>query len=300
MNRTTPLPDERRLRFERALLKHEGVTLDGATELRGGYRTHALLLGDGATIARIPRYDEAARDLALEVRVLPVLESAGLPFGTPGQARALVDEGGVVGTLHTAVPGDLSDQVSNATTEARRAFVSDLVAFVSAMHAIPRARFDGLAPADARDERFDRWAGAARPQLSERAAAWVEARRSRLRSIERPASIPAVFAHCDLWGSNTLVGADQRLTGVIDFGDAMLTDPAYDLFAFRERFGDEGAALAFERYAGPLDDHAPERSEIYRDMDELYDLAFHVEHGLPYDGELAVIESRAAAWAGEA
>ncbi|MEZ4502174.1 MAG: aminoglycoside phosphotransferase family protein [Dehalococcoidia bacterium] len=295
MSDRTPLPEERRLRFERALLEAEDQTLEGATEFSGGgYRTWAVLLADGETVARVPRFDEAAQDLEVEMRLLEVLARSDLPQGTPRNPRALVDDGGLVGALHVAVPGGSSDEIPNAEPEVRRAFVTDLIDFVSSLHAIPQSRLEGRAREDVRAERYTRWSGIVSPHLSRDAASWLEARLTRLHTIERPASIPAVLAHCDLWGSNTLVDPEGRLTGVIDFGDAMLTDPAYDLFTFAPRFDEEGLRLALERYRGPLDDHAVERASIYREMDDLYDLAYHVEAGLPFEGPLTVIEERAA------
>jgi aminoglycoside phosphotransferase (APT) family kinase protein len=133
----------------------------------------------------------------------------------------------------------------------------EVVAFVEALqrvdlHGGPPAR-RGRPLAEVQDE----WAWEALRQLREldlidvgaAEAAWRDARRV------RPWSGPAVWIHGDLLAGNLLV-QDGRLTGVIDWGEVGIGDPACDLMvawavlprelrpAFREALGADDATWA--------------------------------------------------------
>lgn len=272
-----PMPPERLERFAAALLTQLGQRLEGARVIGEGYVSTAYLLADGVTVARVPKFDGAVPDLELELGVLPVLEAAGLPLATPRDARALRDEQGLAAGLHHFVPGrSLKPHLEQLRSSGEwRDLAHDFGRFLSALHAIPIERFEGLG-ADRWSGLLGRWVEDARPALGERGSAWLDSRLARLDELARPDSVPDVFTHGDFWPSNILVDESGRIAGVIDLGLSVITDPAWDLRAFESLMGPAFLDAVLETYDCPLDEHAPERAKILLELDELGDVAYEL------------------------
>lgn len=72
--------------------------------------------------------------------------------------------------------------------------------------------------------------------------------------------------HGDLTGSNLLYDQERdRLTGIIDFTDAMIGDPAIDFAGFYWDFGPEFTRLVLDHYEGD-----EEREVIYQRVEQFY------------------------------
>ena len=90
------------------------------------------------------------------------------------------------------------------------------------------------------------------------------------------------FCHNDLGAEHILVDVETNtVTGVIDWTDAAITDPARDLALFYRDLGPEACKLALARYEGPFDDAGRERAVFYARCKLVEDLA----HGLGTSGE---------------
>jgi aminoglycoside phosphotransferase (APT) family kinase protein len=277
-----PLPEERRLRFERALRARAGLSLEGAHVLGAGYATQAWLLADGETVARIPRSDWGAHSLERETALLPLLENAGLPARTPRGARGVRDAEGFTGALHRLVPGaELAERLGRIDARASAAIGHDLGQFLSALHAFPPGPWEPVG-LDPWPKEFARWAEALGPHLAARERAWVETRLERLAELVPPDGAPEVLTHGDLWRHHILLDDDDRLAGVIDFGLAAPGDPAWDLRFLApgsnivSGLGPSFASALLEAYDRPLDAAALERAEVYSDLDQVGDAGFEV------------------------
>ncbi len=83
--------------------------------------------------------------------------------------------------------------------------------------------------------------------------------------------------HRDLGPENILVDpATGALTGVIDFEDTMIGDPAFD---FCKVVHIEPETL--DLYDGPRDPGFELRIEFYRRLEPLHELRYGIESGLP-------------------
>ncbi|MEV6494110.1 aminoglycoside phosphotransferase family protein [Actinoplanes sp. NPDC051633] len=201
------------------------------TPLAGGVANHAYLLG-ADLVLRVPRSESFAADLRKEAAVIPIVRAAGVktadlveyaeqpaPYlittrlpGTETDAPAADQVGRELAKLHT---------VTAAPPEVPRDDLTD-----------PHATVDGLAR--------DGWIGAAD-------ATWLGEWFTRL-AARVPAAPPTVLVHGDVAPQNLLSTPDGYLTGLIDWGDAALADPAVD-FA-KLPFASVPAALAGYREAG--------------------------------------------------
>ena len=102
-----PIPPALRARLDEAL---PGARLDAAEEIGRGWSAIAYRVPDrddrgGDWVLRIPHgdsFEQVTGDIEREVRLLPVLEAAGLP--TPREARGLYSDGGeLLAALHRLV-----------------------------------------------------------------------------------------------------------------------------------------------------------------------------------------------------
>ncbi len=102
-----------------------------------------------------------------------------------------------------------------------------------------------------------------------------------LDTVPEEAQFTPVFAHNDLGIEHILIDvATRQVTGIIDWGDAALADPAYD---FGKLYRDLGAAvldaLLDEYQAGDMRNAIRRRAVFYARCGVLEELAFGIETG---------------------
>jgi aminoglycoside phosphotransferase (APT) family kinase protein len=91
-----------------------------------------------------------------------------------------------------------------------------------------------------------------------------------------------MFSHNDLGIEHVLVDpATWAVTGVIDWSDAALTDPAYDVGLLYRDLGPAAGSAAIRRLRTPAADAASlaERAVFYARCSVLKDLAYGIETG---------------------
>jgi aminoglycoside phosphotransferase (APT) family kinase protein len=183
--------------------------------LPGGIANFAWALGD-QLILRVPRSPEFAADLAKEAVVIPVARAAGV------LTSSIVEYFGSH-IIMTRVPGvDLASLDSAA-----EGFYSSVGKQLAALHSVTTV--DGLTPPSPPGDPValvDRLAGAG--WLDPAAAHWLTGWFGRL-AARRSESGPAVLIHGDIAAQNLMADpVSGALTGLIDWGDAALDDPATD------------------------------------------------------------------------
>jgi aminoglycoside phosphotransferase (APT) family kinase protein len=156
-------------------------------------------------------------------------------------------------------------------------------AVLAALWAIPAARAAELAdrdeasPAEWRDE-VERRAGQIGDALPAGARPGVEAFLGA--PVPRDTEL-FVLSHNDLGIEHVLVDpAAGRVTGIIDWSDAALVDPAKDLGLILRDLGPDALDAALETSGVDAPD-VRERAAFYARCFTLEDLAYGLEHGLP-------------------
>jgi aminoglycoside phosphotransferase (APT) family kinase protein len=87
--------------------------------------------------------------------------------------------------------------------------------------------------------------------------------------------LSAAFCHNDLGAEHVLVDAGaSAVTGVIDWADAAIADPARDLGLIYRDLGPEVLDLALAHYGGRFDDADRERAAFYARCQLLEDIAY--------------------------
>ena len=112
-------------------------------------------------------------------------------------------------------------------------------------------------------------------ELTSREHASIE---SFLATAPPPSSARETFCHNDFGAEHILVSGG-RLTGVIDWSDAAMTDPAYDWGLVWRDLGPQVFADALARYDQPFDDADIARAVFYARCALIEDLAYGIRDG---------------------
>ena len=210
-----------------------------------------------AYVFRFPRRPIAVDLITREARVLPVL-APRLPLAIP--VPAFVGQPSErFGWPFSGYPmlGGRTACAAALDERARREAAEPLARFLAALHSIPPGDLD--LPGD-EIGRLDlaRRLPEARARLEEIGQLQLVADPRPLPRILETASeaIPprtGVLVHGDVYALHLLVDAESRVTGVIDWGDVHLGDPAVDL-AVAHSFLPPSAHPAFLAHYGPVDE----------------------------------------------
>ncbi len=169
--------------------------------------------------------------------------------------------------------------------------------FLSCLHAVTfEHRYLKTAPFSGGDFWEELWPAAA-PRLQPSTRNKAEGYFRRVLSKIASAAYPNVVTHSDFGTGNVLIDAEgSRLTGIIDFGDISLNDPATDFATFYRRFGKPFAVDMAEAYRLPLGDDFWMRVDYQSKRKLFFVLFFALNHG--YDehvpGIVGAIESQFA------
>ena len=158
--------------------------------------------------------------------------------------------------------------------------------FLSCLHAFSFEHRDlKTAPFGGGDFWEELWPAAA-PRLRSSTRQSAEGYFHRVLSRIASAEYPNVVTHSDFGTGNVLIDeAGSRLTGVIDFGDISLGDPAADFATFYRRFGKPFAEDMAQAYRLPPGDDFWTRVDFQSKRKLFFVLFFALNHG--FDGHVA-------------
>lgn len=238
----------------------------------------SLAFRQGARVVRVAKHAASADRLAREACVLAGIADA-LPLAVPRPAFVRADATCAF-AVHAHLPGTAltSARWERLPAAARERTAAQLAGFVAALHALPTdtgarcgvptldlaTRSAALRPALARLPSVDARIVA---RLDDSLAGWETS----------PAPRRPALLHADLDPGHVLHDArSARLTGVIDFGDLAIGDPARDLVYVHDDFGPAMLELVLDAY--PLEPAATLRPRV---------LAWYVVEALDWTVERA-------------
>jgi aminoglycoside phosphotransferase (APT) family kinase protein len=220
------------------------------------------------------RLDREARLLAAVATVAP------LPVPTPAFT---VPERGCL--AYFKLPGTpLLDQPRRQPSDHDTAIATALGEFLTALHAIPADRITDLVDTD--DQPLVEWrqdAAAIYPTVASRIP--VVHRRAIEAFLDAPppdGGYSPVFSHNDLGIEHVLVDpVTWTVTGIIDWSDAAIVDPAYDFGLLYRDLGPVALQAAIDSYRTDVPDLTPlhDRACFHARCSVLEDLAYGIETG---------------------
>jgi len=161
--------------------------------------------------------------------------------------------------------------------------VEQISAFLSTLHSFPvgRARQMGMTAGwnGWRKEAFQIFKSEIAPRLSQKAL------RNANSCFEAffSSAYTTVVIHGDFYPHDHLFldPHKETLSGVIDFGDLTMDDPACDLKNILSEFGEETLRNVLATYTGPADQNIIDRMRLAIKTEPLFDAAYDVQLGYP-------------------
>lgn len=253
---------------------HPAIAFAHATVVDTGW--DYVVVDTGEWIFRVPRREPVAHVLRVERRLLALL-ARRLPVPVPDLALHPAPDGTPYG-VYRRLPG------RPAACADAVAIAGDVAALLTALHAVDPldALVLGLVAPGKLDLEVlaDRAAAEVVPLLPWEA---VAALHDAFAVLREPPPAECVV-HADLGESNLLVGDDGRLTGVIDWSDAHVGDPAMDLTWFVQCLGAAGARATLAAYVPPpgVDpDVLWRRAVAHATVQPVHAVLYGLDQGLP-------------------
>lgn len=183
----------------------------------------------------------------------------------------------------------------------RSVLAREVGAALTALHAVPaeEARALGVPEIDLGEELYRPMVEACLPHLGPRGRAWLEERFAEFIASGGSAGATRVLVHGDLGCGHLLVDAAGGLAGVIDWGDALIADSAYDLAALLANCPPGFAERVIDAYEGPAKDDPDmrRRAAFYVDALPIWQVHFggDIDGGAEREAGVRRIAARAAA-----
>ena len=181
------------------------------------------------------------------------------------------------------------------------ALAREVGAALTTLHAVPveAARALGVPEIDLGEELYRPMIEACLPHLGPRGRTWIEERFAEFIEGGGSAGAPRVPVHGDLGCGHVLASDSGRLAGIIDWGDALIADPAYDLAALLANCPPGFAEGVIETYEGPAkrDPDMRRRAAFYVDALPVWQVHFggDIDGGAEREAGMRRIAARAAA-----
>ena len=277
-----------------------GAHWSEATSVGEGYGSAAFHIPDptGDWSVRIPRPEAewAIPDLEREVKLLPALEARITTVETPRDAAVVRDEAGaLVAAVHRFVRGE-PPSTRPIRGSKRERLASQIAAFLRELHAFPpdEARSREVPEMDLWPDRYEALIASTLPHLGPAGRAWLEAQAASFEAAGDTSNAPRILVHGDIAGPHLLLDGDSNLTGVIDFGDAMIADPALDFAGILNEFSWAFLERVLAHY-GDVDLGLRERARFYIDVVPVFQVEYgaHIRDGAERRAGLRRIAARA-------
>lgn len=251
-------------------------------ELVPGGWDNAMLLVNGEWVFRIPHRPVNQDALAKEARLLPELAPV-LPVAVPRFEHTWrgEDPPRILAAYRWIEGVPLSREALEGPNGAT--LTTHIAAFLTALHAFPveRALALGVPGRDPQTwhreyDDFYRWIRQeAFPLLAPPARRWAShVCETYLGDVENFTFQP-VLLHRDLAVEHILCDpARGRITGVIDWGDASVGDPAFDFTGLFMECGERATRAVLEAYGGPKDPGMMERAHFYANIAPFYGIIY--------------------------
>ncbi len=243
-------------------------------------------------IFRFPRNSVVAGNLQKEQAVLPVV-APQVDFAVP-RFEHVGTWNGQPYAGYRRIPGQPLSSLPNFRSKLPDEAAGPIAAALSLLHDIPTSLVAGACSVeptvDAWRQRYYELRDTVRarisPLLDSRVLDAVERGFERFFREELATLEDVALVHCDLSCEHILIGDDgSSVTGLIDFEDATIGDPAIDLVGIYVTYGMETVEKVLDCYQRALDvqrtldEHFEQRLRFYTWMASCHELLYGLEEG---------------------
>jgi len=271
-----------------------GISIERTHLITSGWESKVLVINN-EYVFRFPRWIEVIPKLRREVRLLPMLKerlNVRIPendFISVGAADPELAEPVFIG--YRLLPGELLTpelfqehvQGQNAVFERCAA---QLGGFLTALHRYPKEKAIELGYEVAEPSSFQPFLldmkSKAESLLTPSALKRVKVFISRALEMWSACQYQIAMTHGDIAPEHVLFSTETKeIGGVIDFGDAVIDDPAGDFTTIYCQYGEKFAEAVLAHYEPGLDELAFARCNAYRRLEPFYWIAYGLDADKP-------------------
>jgi len=245
-----------------------------ATPVGDGIATHAYRVEEpsGGWVVRVsndyPQPWTWRGGRRYEVPLLEALARQGVPVARDPCVVLAKSDGLPVAILEREVTG--APRTSPGRGAARDYWAHQLADLLTELHSFPVRDAERVGvPLTRIDTDYRAALTVAGPFLGPNTRNWVERQLTRLE--QQP--IPRAVIHRDFRAEHLYSDDDGTLTGIIDFGDTTIDDPAIDSAGIGGELGAPFLRLMLDHYRGPQLVGLPERIQLHQQLDALLEVS---------------------------
>lgn len=238
---------------------------------RGDWAVRLLKRTDG--IWGADRIEDAER----EVRFFSLTHDRDFGTTVPRDSTLLHDsQGRLLGVAHRYVPGTPLARFGAPRGAARETLARDLARFLSRLHAVPLAlaKQAGIESASLGTSTYTPLTKQSLPFLGESTARWLQGRTEAFLTEGGTTKSPRRVIHADISGAHLLLDDKRRLSGVIDFGDILVADPALDFAGLLNHLTWRDLERVWAHYEGTLDADIERRVRYYIEVQAIFQVVY--------------------------
>ncbi|OXS59638.1 phosphotransferase family protein [Rossellomorea vietnamensis] len=251
-----------------------------------GQNNDVIIIND-SLVFRFPKYTEGIMKLKKETRVLEGIKgNIPLPVPYPIYQSLEPEKVGMVFTGYKLVEGSpLWPGVFIENEEHHEQIASRLVGFLTVLHSqsLESMNIEKKSIGEIRrsiEDLYDRFKEKLFPHMNERAKVKVSQHFDLFLSKNELLDFQPVLTHGDFGASNILWDPERHeVSGIIDFGEAEVGDPAYDFAGLLSSYGEYFVRRCLEIY--PNGDRIFGRMNFYRGIFGLQEALHGIENDDP-------------------
>lgn len=246
--------------------------IDSYTPNDVGQNNDVFIVND-ALVFRFPKYKKGIEQLRKETAILNYIsEYISIPIPDPIYSSLEGLEIGKVFTGYKLIPGaplwkDHFIEIKN--TEVLNSLSITLVQFLLELHSTPldgisdNLKLDYKHPAEEMSQLLQQIEGNLFPFIRQEAQKEITQSFEKFLEADSVQNLEMTLIHGDFGASNILwVPESKEISGVIDFGNTRIGDPAYDFAGILSSYGEDFFNMCIQRY--PNGQSISERVKFYK------------------------------------
>lgn len=256
-----------------------------AVHLGSGYAYAAYRVpsSHGDWVVRLPKRTDGewgrdrVEDIEREVRFFGLVADRDFGTAVPRESTLLRDPSGrTLGAAHRYVPGTPLASFGAPRGAARETLARDLARFLSRLHAVPLAlaKQAEIESVSLGTSTYTPLTKQSLPYLGKSTARWLQGRTDAFLAAGGTTKAPRRVIHADISGAHLLLDDERRLSGVIDFGDILVADPALDFAGLLNHLTWRDLERVWAHYEGTLDADVERRVRYYIEVQAIFQVVY--------------------------
>lgn len=246
---------------------------------------YVVIVVNNETAFRFPRRENYVKTLPIEVSFLNLFADKS-PIRVPKLTYQKDKKSGISYVTYDFISGvQFTKSISNSfSKEELLTIAQQLGSFLTTVHSFPieKAKQLGVQQINSLnswEQRLKKIRKEVFPHISKNEQGWIVKLFESFLQIVRKIPINLVLTHSDIMPEHIIVDPKTHiLSGIIDFGDIKIADPAYD-FTFLARYGQGFLNQAYQNYSLPRDEAFETRRQFYEDRLVVTNLEHSLELG---------------------